>query len=109
VSNHYASFDDGLHPRQIVKKLKAQFHEDSYSLRAVQCWIGEVRRGREELHDEPRPGTPSEEHITAKIHELFDQNPFQFASSMAETLHISRSNVLKHLDDNLHFQSFNLQ
>jgi hypothetical protein len=37
-------FNDGLDPRQLVEKLEAQFHEDGYSLRAVQCWIGEVRR-----------------------------------------------------------------
>jgi hypothetical protein len=39
-------FNDGLHPRQIVEKLEAQFHEHAYSLCAVQFWIGEMQRGR---------------------------------------------------------------
>jgi hypothetical protein len=65
-------FNEGLDPRQIVEKLETQFHEGAYSLRAVQCWIGEVRRGREDLHDETRPGSSSEEHITAKIQELLN-------------------------------------
>jgi serine phosphatase RsbU (regulator of sigma subunit) len=30
---------------QIVEKLKAQFHENAYSLRSVQFWIGEIKRG----------------------------------------------------------------
>jgi hypothetical protein len=63
-------FNDGFDPRQIMEKLDAQFHEDACSLRAVQFWIGEVRRGREDLHDELRAGRRSEEHITAKIQEL---------------------------------------
>jgi predicted HTH transcriptional regulator len=84
-----------------VAKLEAQFHEDAYSLRAVQFWIGEVRRGRENLHDDPRPRRPSEEHITGKIQELLNQNPFESARSIAETLEISDSTVLKHLHDDL--------
>jgi transposase len=99
-------FNNGLDPRQILKKLEAQFHENVYSLPVVHFWIGEVRRGREDLHDEPRPGRRSEEHITAKIQELLDQNPFESPRSIAETLHISHSTVLKHLHDDLHFQSF---
>jgi transposase len=101
-------FNDGLNPPQIVEKLEAQFHEDAYSLRAVQFWIDEVRRSREDLDDEPRRGRPSEEHTTAKNQELLNQNPFESASSIAETMHISRSTVLKHLHDDSHFQSFYL-
>jgi transposase len=99
-------FNDGLDPRQIVEKLEAQFYEDVYSLRAVLFWIGEVRRGREDLHDEPQSGRPSEELSTAKIQELLNQNPFESARSIAKTLHISHSTVLKHLHNDLHFQSF---
>jgi hypothetical protein len=93
----------------MVEKLERQFHEDAYSLSAVQFWIGEVRRGREDLDDEPRPGRLSEEHITAKIQELLNQNPFESARSIAETLSIFHSTVPKKLHDDHHFQSFYLR
>jgi hypothetical protein len=102
-------FNDGLDPRQIVEKLEAQFHKNGYSLRAVQFWSGEVRRGREDLRDVPRGGRASEEHITAKIQELLNQNPFDSGHPRPETLHISHSTVLKHLHDEVHFQSFYLR
>jgi hypothetical protein len=99
-------FNDELLSPQIVEKLEAQFRKDAYSLHAVQFCIGEGWRSREDLHDKLRPRRPSEGHITAKIQELFDENPFESARSIAETLRISPSTVLKHLHDDLHFQSF---
>jgi hypothetical protein len=38
-------FNHGLDARQITEKLKAQLHEDAYSFRTVEFWIGEVQRG----------------------------------------------------------------
>jgi hypothetical protein len=44
-------FNEGCDANQIVERLEAQFHEDAYSSRSVQFWIGEIKRGREDLHD----------------------------------------------------------
>jgi hypothetical protein len=52
-------FNKGADARQIAEKLRAQLHEDAYSLRTVQFWITELRRGQEDLHDEPRTGKRS--------------------------------------------------
>jgi transposase len=98
--------NEGSDTRQIAEGLRAKFHEDAYPLRTVQFWIMEVRLGREDLHDEPRMGRPSAEDLTAKIQELLDQNPFESARAMAETLQVSHSTVLKHLHEDFHFQSF---
>jgi transposase len=49
-------FNDGLDADQITEKLSAQFNEDAYSLRTVQLWIGELRRGRQDLYDALRSG-----------------------------------------------------
>jgi transposase len=79
-------FNEGADARQIAERLKAQFHEDAYALRAVQFWITELRRGREDIHDEPRMGSPSAENLPTKIQELLNENPFESAWSMAEVL-----------------------
>jgi transposase len=52
-------FNEGADARQIAKRLRVQFHEDAYALRMVEFWITELRRGREDIHDEPRTGRPS--------------------------------------------------
>jgi hypothetical protein len=56
--------------RQIAEGLRAQFYEEAYALRTVHIWITELRRGREDLHDEPRTGRPSADNLPTKIQEL---------------------------------------
>jgi hypothetical protein len=46
----------GLGANEMEKKLRAQFIEDAYSVRTMQFWIAEVKRGRKDLHDERRQG-----------------------------------------------------
>jgi hypothetical protein len=96
-------FNEGADAHQITEGLRAQFHEDAYVLHTAKFWITELRRGREDLHDEPRTGRPSAENIPTKIQELFES-----ARWMAEVLQVSHSTVLKHLREDLQFQSFHL-
>jgi transposase len=63
-------FNDGLDAPQITEKLSAQFSEDADSLRTVQFWVVELRRGRQDLHDAPRSGRPPDEHLALRILEL---------------------------------------
>jgi transposase len=63
-------FNEGADARQIAQRLRAQFHENADALRTVQFWITELRRGREDLHDEPRTGRSSAENLPPKIQEL---------------------------------------
>jgi hypothetical protein len=72
-------FNDRLDARQITEELRLQFYEDAYSFHMVQFWIGEVPRDREDLHDRPRPGRRSDEHITATNQQLLDEHPFESA------------------------------
>jgi DNA-binding CsgD family transcriptional regulator len=86
-----------------VERLEAQFHEDAYSLRSVQFWIGEIKGGREDLYDAQRSGRRPIESLTAQIKVLFNENCFVSAQSIAETLQMSHSTVLKHLHEDLAF------
>jgi hypothetical protein len=101
-------FNEGDNAHQIAERLIVQFHEDAYALRTVPFWITELRRGREDLHDEPRTGRPLAENFPTKIQELLEENPFESARLMAGIIQVSHSTVLKHLYEDLEFQSFHL-
>jgi hypothetical protein len=92
-----------------VEKLEAQFPEDAYSLRRLQFWIGEIKRRREGSHDAQQSGRRPVESFTAQIKILSEENCFISAWSIAETLQVSHSTVLKHLHEDLGFQSFYLR
>jgi hypothetical protein len=102
-------FNERSDVNQVVERLDAQFHEDGYSLRSVQFWIGEIKRGREYLRDSQRSGRRPIKSLTAQIKVLLDENCFVSARSIAETLHASHSTVLKHLDEDLGFHRFHLR
>jgi hypothetical protein len=74
----------------------------------VEFWIAEVQKGREDLHDELRPGGPPVPDLTRGIQEVLDHSPFESAPSIADILQVSRSTVLKHLHDDLGFRCFYL-
>jgi hypothetical protein len=71
--------------------------------------FGEIKRGREDLHDARRSGRGRIESLTAQIKVLLDENCFVSARSIAETLQVSHSSVLKHLHQDLGFQFFHLR
>jgi hypothetical protein len=48
--------NEGISAHEITIILQAQFGEHSSKLRTVQFWVGEVRFGRQDLHDEIRSG-----------------------------------------------------
>jgi transposase len=102
-------FNDGLDAHEITEKLSAQFNENAYSLRTVQFWVGELRRGGQDLHDAPRSGRPPDEHLATRILELLRENACESARSLADTLQVSHSTVLKHLLEDLHDNSFYLR
>jgi hypothetical protein len=48
--------NEGIAAGEITTRLHAQFSEHAYKLRTVRLWIGEVRFGCQDLHDEIRTG-----------------------------------------------------
>jgi hypothetical protein len=86
-------FNDGFDACQITQKVGTQCYQGGYTFSTVEFWIGEIGRGRKDVHDARRPEIPSSEHIIAAIQQVFDEDPFESARSRAETLHISHSTV----------------
>jgi hypothetical protein len=94
---------------EIISKLQAQFAEHAYKLRTFRFWIGEVRFGRQDLHDEIRTGRPALHDLDAKILVILNKYPFESALSIGERLHVSHATVLNYLDLPIGFKSFHLR
>jgi hypothetical protein len=101
--------NEGIADDEIIIKLQAQFVEHVYKLRTVQFWIGEVRFGRQDLHDEIRTGRPPLDDCDAKILAILNKSAFESARSIAERLHVSRTIVLNYLRLSIGFKSFHLR
>jgi hypothetical protein len=82
---------------EITTGLQAQFAERVSKLRTVRFWIGEVRFGRQDLHDEIHTGRPPLDDVDAKILAILNKSPFESACSIAEMLRVSRTIVLNYL------------
>jgi transposase len=90
-------WNEGASARQIAARLQAQFFEHAYQLGTVHFWIAEIRRGRQELHDEIRRGRAPLDDLDGKILAILDKSPFELAHSMAERLLLAYSTVLPYL------------
>jgi hypothetical protein len=94
--------------RQIAARLQAQFAEHVYQLQTVQFKITEIRRGRQDLHDEIRSGRSLLDDLDGKILTILNKSPFESTHSMAERLLVAHSTVLQYLHELLEFKSFHL-
>jgi hypothetical protein len=101
--------NEGLEARQILAKLQAHCGSRAYALRTVRFWIGEVRRGREDLHDEHHPRRPLLDVLDTAILGIIGKSLFESAACLAQTLKISHSAVLHHLHERLESKSFHLR
>jgi hypothetical protein len=91
-----------------TQRLQAQFTQDAYALRTVQFWIDEVRRGRQDFHDENCMERPPLDDLDAKILDILDKSPFESTQSISKTLRVCLAIDLGRLYDSNGFRSFHL-
>jgi hypothetical protein len=98
--------DEKADVHDIAQRLQAEFAQDAYALRTVQFWIGEVRRGRQDIHGENCMGRPLLDDLDAKIPDILDKSPFESVRSIAENVRVGLTMVLRLLHDSISFRSF---
>jgi hypothetical protein len=98
----------GTDAHNMQQRLQAQFGQDFYTFRTVQLWIGEIRRGRQDLHDENCTGRPPLDDLDAKILVILDKSPFESIRPIADTFRDNLAIVLRRLYDSIGFRLFHL-
>jgi hypothetical protein len=101
--------NEGLDTHHILAKLQAHFGGRAQALSPLRFWIGEVRRRREDLHDQHRAGTLPFDDIDTAILRIIGKSPFKSARCIAKSLKISLTAVLHHFHEVLEFKSFHLR
>jgi hypothetical protein len=93
---------------QIAARLQTQFTEYDCQFPTVQFWITEIRRGRQDLHDEIRSGRPPLDDLDGKILAILGKSLFESADSIFERLLVAYSTVLQYFHESFEFKSFHL-
>ena len=87
----------GETPHQIIEKIAEWFGEEAMHRTQVYFWIGELKRGRQDLSDAPRSGRPKKDEIDIEIKSILDLHPYATIRMIASIVSCSTSTVLNHL------------
>ena len=84
-----------MDPKDIIKEMKETYREECYSDSQIYFWIRQIKCGRQDLSDLPKPGRPVDEQLTVTIQKAFNKNQFASARSVARKIGVSHTTVLK--------------
>lgn len=100
-------FLEGTAPKQIHERLLKVYKDSSPSIRTVERWVREFKRGRTSLADDPREGRPktaSTPKIVEKIQEMVLEDRRLTERDLEEALGISLGSVSHILSEILGFR-----
>jgi hypothetical protein len=93
--------NERINAHEIAHKIQTQSEEHVYTLRTIRFWIAQIWFGRQDLHDEIRPGQSPLDDLDAKNLARRDKLPFESAHSISKTLHVALLMTRLHLQDSL--------
>ena len=90
-------FIQGRTPYEIISELQYIYGDKALHKTQVYYWIGELKRGRIDLHDEPRFGRPPYEDLDDQIIACIKINPHDSCRSIAAAIACIGSTVYRRL------------
>jgi len=88
-------------PLEILGILQNHYGEDAMSKSQLYYWVGEIRRGRTDLHDAPSPGRTPDEGIVDAVARRLADDPNSSTRQIARSMKVSLSTVLLCLHNDL--------
>jgi hypothetical protein len=86
---------------EIIAKLQQHYGDNALKRTQVYFWIGEVRRGRENLSDVKRLGRSADETLSDLVAGMYGEDPGFSARKIARSLRIATNTVIFHLRNSL--------
>jgi hypothetical protein len=93
----------------IPDRLQKIYHEASMKKIQVFFWVGEVRRGREDLSDEERVGRLPTAGLDEILAHRLNRDPHITARRLAASLGISPQKVITHFHEGFEMKCFHLR
>ena len=100
-------FLEGVAPKEIHERMLKVYNDCSPTIRTVERWVAEFKRGRTSIEDDPREGRPksaSTPEIIAKIQDMVLEDRRLTEKDLVEALHISLGSVSHILSEILGFR-----
>ena len=100
-------FLEGVAPKEIHERMLKVYNDCSPTIRTVERWVAEFKRGRTSIEDDPREGRPksaSTPEIIAKIQDMVLEDRRLTERDLVEALHISLGSVSHILSEILGFR-----
>lgn len=86
-----------MKPKDIIKNLQETYKDACLSESQIYFWIREIRCGRTNLNDLPKPGRPVDEQLTVSIQRQHSNDKSASARKIARSLNVSPTTVVDHM------------
>jgi hypothetical protein len=96
---------EGRLAKRFHERLQAVYSDAAYVLPSVYFWVKEVKCGREDIVDQPRPGRPPIDNLDADILCVVRHPPFATVRSISEEVGVLHETVYRRLTESLQLRT----
>jgi hypothetical protein len=100
---------EGIHPKEIPAHFGNIYGEETMKKTQVFFWVTEVRRWRNDLSDEERPGKPPTTGLDDILAHRLERDPHMMVCRLAASLRISYQTVFNNFHESLGLKYYHLR